>query len=239
MGSRARSGRNGTLGSTVAIATLLLVSALAALAVLGRPVLPELESGRVPAVAYDAYRSAAELAPAVASGCEVDWTVLAGIAQVESRHGRMEEVHQVTPNGDVIPPIRGAPLDGTNGTQEVPDTDGGELDGDATWDRAMGPLQFIPTTWQELARDGNADGAIDPDNLYDAALTAVAHLCVRSPGDYSDRAALRRALVEYNPSGRYAEEVLSWVERYRTEPLADVVESPGADPQRSPDPGSA
>ena len=229
MPSRSRSRGRGGIGSTLALATLLVIAAFAALAVLGRPELPALDQGRMPAVAYEAYRSAAELAPAVAVGCEVDWTILAGIAQVESRHGRIEPSHELAPNGDVLPPIRGAALDGTRGTQAVPDTDAGELDGDATWDRAMGPLQFIPTTWLELGRDGNADGAIDPDNLYDAALTAVAHLCVRSPGDYSDRGELRRALVAYNASGRYADEVLRWVERYGTEPIAEVVESAPAD----------
>jgi membrane-bound lytic murein transglycosylase B len=159
----------------------------------------------------------------------VDWTVLAGIAQVEAKHGRMDEDHSLAPNGDVLPDIRGAALDGTRGTRPVPDTDGGEFDDDPTWDRAMGPLQFIPTTWAELGRDGNGDGLADPDNLYDAALTAVAHLCLRTPGDFTDRGALRQALVGYNASGRYADEVLGWIERYRTEPLSEIVESPEPD----------
>ena len=165
----------------------------------------------------------------MAAGCSVDWTVLAGISQVEARHGQMDEDHHLAPNGDVLPEVRGAALDGTRGTEPVPDTDGGELDGDSTWDRAMGPLQFIPTTWAELGRDGNGDGVADPDNLYDAALTAAAHLCVRTPGDFSDRATLREALVGYNASGRYAEQVLGWIERYRTEPLSEVIESPDPD----------
>jgi len=190
---------------------------------------PQLAEGRIPPVAYEAYLAASAAAPTVAATCAVDWTVLAGIAQVESHHGRIDPDHDLAANGDVLPPIRGAALDGTRGTEPVPDTDGGELDGDVQWDRAMGPLQFIPTTWRELGRDGNGDGVADPDNLYDAGLTAVAHLCVRTPGDYGDRAQLRAALVGYNASGRYAEEVLGWVERYRTEPLADVLESPEPD----------
>lgn len=192
--------------------------------VLGRSDLPALGEGRIPATAYEAYLAASEAAAGVSPGCEVDWTVLAGIAQVESRHGRLDE-GTVAENGDVSPAIRGAPLDGSLGTLVVEDTDGGELDGDATWDRAMGPLQFIPTTWRELGRDGNGDGVASPDNLFDASLSAVAHLCSRSPGDFSQRSALRRALLAYNASGRYAEEVLGWVERYRTAPLAEVLES--------------
>ena len=229
MGSRRRTRRGSGIGST-----LLLVAALAGLGVLGlyavgRLSLPSLDDGRIPTVAYEAYAAASAASPAVAPGCSVDWTVLAGISQVEARHGQMDEDHHLAPNGDVLPDVRGAALDGTRGTEPVPDTDGGELDGDATWDRAMGPLQFIPTTWAELGRDGNGDGVADPDNLYDAALTAAAHLCVRDPGDYSDRAVLRAALVGYNASGRYAEQVLGWIERYRTEPLSEVIESPDPD----------
>jgi membrane-bound lytic murein transglycosylase B len=185
-------------------------------------------TGRIPAVAFDAYRAASSAAPTITSSCAVDWSIVAAIAQVESRHGRIDD-RALTASGDVVPPIRGRALDGSGGTQTIPDTDGGQLDGDVTWDRAMGPLQFIPTTWRELGRDGNADGVSDPDNLYDASLTAVAHLCIREPGDYSQRAELRRALIGYNASGRYADDVLDWVERYRTTPIEEIVEDP-ADP---------
>ena len=214
---------------------LVAAAVLAGLAVLGFSLLsrvnvPELTEGRMPAVAHDAYVAASAAAPSVAAGCAVDWTVLAGIAQVESHHGQIDPEHHLAPNGDVLPDIRGAALDGTGGTEGVPDTDGGELDGDASWDRAMGPLQFIPTTWREMGRDGNGDGVADPDNLYDAALTAAAHLCLRDPGDYADRAQLREALVGYNPSGRYADQVLSWVDEYRSQPLEDVIASSSAEP---------
>ena len=45
------------------------------------------------------------------------------------------------------------------------------------FDRAVGPMQFIPTTWQRFARDGDGNGAADPHNLYDAALSAAEYLC--------------------------------------------------------------
>ena len=178
----------------------------------------------MPLVAYDAYTSAAAAAPTVREACEVDWAILAGIAQVESGHGRIDDRHEVAPDGDVVPPIRGRALDGSHGTQTILDTDDGEFDGDPDWDRAMGPLQFIPTTWTELGRDGNRDGTADPDNLYDAALTAVAHLCLREPGDYDDRGQLRRALIAYNASGRYADEVLAWIDRYQQSPLEEILD---------------
>ena len=185
---------------------------------------------RIPEVAYDAYRSAADQSPTIAAGCQVDWQILAGIGRVESNHGRVDGPRGLDGLGNVSPVIRGPALDGEGGRQAIADTDGGELDGDGTWDRAMGPLQFIPTTWRELGRDGNGDGAVDPDNIYDAAITAAAHLCLREPGAYRDRAALRAALVAYNASGAYADDVLRWVDRYRTSDLEELIirpESPG------------
>lgn len=203
----------------------IVVAGAAALAAADPITLPPVADGRIPAVAYDAYRAASAVALTVADGCAVDWTVVAGIAQVESRHGTTAGA-RVAASGEVVPPIRGAPLNGEAGTRAVPDTDGGALDGDATWDRAVGPLQFIPMRWRELGRDGNGDGVADPDNVYDAALTAVAHLCILSPGNYSDGGDLRRALLTYNRSGRYADEVVRWIALYRSESLAELIESP-------------
>jgi membrane-bound lytic murein transglycosylase B len=224
--SPARSRTRRRIGTLLATAVLVGIGAVAAIALSSVEMVPLL-GGRIPPVAYDAYRTAAAAAPSVRESCAVDWAVLAGIAQVESRHGRIDDEHEVDADGDVVPPIRGRPLDGSRGTQTIVDTDGGDLDGDAEWDRAMGPLQFIPTTWSELGRDGNGDGSADPDNLYDAALTAVAHLCLREPGDYADRGQLRRALIAYNASGEYADDVLAWIDRYRGSPLEEILEQPG------------
>lgn len=216
--------------STLALAVVLGGAALSGLVLLGgRPTAPSLSEGRIPRVAYEAYLAAAAAAPSVAPGCAVEWAVIAGIAQVESDHGRTDGEYRITELGDVVPPMRGAALDGTGATVRVPDTDDGVLDGDTTWDRAIGPLQFIPERWRELGRDGNGDGIANPDNMFDAALTAVAHLCIRSPGDYAEARDLRDALLTYNASQAYAREVLGWIGLYRTEPLADVLESAPAD----------
>ena len=222
--------RPGAMGSTVG--TLLAAGVLAGLAIvvgnaIARAQLPVLDRTTIPHVAYQAYVSASAQAPTVANGCAVDWTIIAGLGRVESRHGLLDGGHDISIAGTVTPVIRGPQLDGTGGTRPIADTDGGAFDGDPIWDRAMGPLQFIPTTWRELARDGNGDGVAEPDNLYDAALTAVAHLCLRQPGDYSDRAQLRRALLGYNTSGRYADQVLAWIDRYRAAEVEQVVDLPG------------
>jgi membrane-bound lytic murein transglycosylase B len=212
----------GRAAGTLVAAGLLAGLAIVAAGAIARADLPQLDA-RIPRIAYDAYRSASAQASTISADCAVDWTVLAGLGRVESRHGLLEPGHRIAPSGDVTPLIRGPQLDGTSGTLSIADSDGGAIDGDALWDRAMGPLQFIPTTWAQLGRDGNGDGTADPDNLYDAALTAAAHLCVREPGDYSDRSQLRRALLAYNASGRYADQVLGWIERYRLLPLDEVV----------------
>jgi membrane-bound lytic murein transglycosylase B len=200
----------------LALVTLVVVAACSG-------PMPDLLGRRIPEVALAAYQRASAAAPAIAEGCAVEWEVVAAIGRVESNHGRIDGPRTIEANGDVRPPVRGLALDGSPGRQRIPDTDGGAQDGDAVWDRAMGPLQFLPTTWDELGRDGNDDGVADPDNLYDAALTAAAHLCLREPGDYTDRAALRRALVAYNASGAYADEVLDWVTRYRDTPIDELV----------------
>lgn len=220
--------RSTALGRVLLTGAILVTGGLGIGYALGRAELATIVSGRIPAVAFDAYRSAADRAPEITPSCLVGWEVIAGIGQVESKHGRIDAEREITPEGDVRPVIRGRPLDGTGGTRSIPDTDGGSLDGDDEWDRALGPLQFIPTTWRELGRDGNDDGVADPDNLYDAALTTVAHLCERQPGDYSDRGQLRRALIGYNASGRYADRVLEWIARYEASPLDEVVEAPPA-----------
>ena len=153
--ARRASARRRIGSSLLAVALLVGVGALAAYA-LGQSDLGPFLGGRVPLVAYEAYRSASEAAPTISESCEVDWPVVAGIAQVESRHGRIDPDHRLSADGDVEPPIRGRPLDGSSGTQTIVDTDDGELDGDPTWDRAMGPLQSSPPPGASSAATGTA-----------------------------------------------------------------------------------
>ncbi|MFD4182136.1 lytic transglycosylase domain-containing protein [Rhodococcus sp. NPDC058514] len=155
--------------------------------------------------ALEAYGYAAAVMNQSRPDCGIGWTTVAGIASVESRHGTYRG-SSVAPTGDVSPQIRGIPLDGGPGVAEIADTDGGEMDGDPVHDRAMGPLQFIPETWNRWGVDANGDGVADPDNIDDAALTAARYLCARG-GDLTSAEGWRRALMAYNLSGEYLTDV--------------------------------
>ncbi len=151
----------------------------------------------IPVAALDAYLRAERTVALLAPTCGLEWWVLAGIADGESGHGThggaRADVH-----GNVFPPIIGIPLDGTNGTQPVADTDHGLLDADPIWDHAVGPLQFTPGTWSQWASDGNGDGTSDPQNLYDASLAAARKLCADAgPAGMHTDAQIAAALKPY------------------------------------------
>jgi membrane-bound lytic murein transglycosylase B len=143
--------------------------------------------------------------------CRLPWSLLAGIGRVESGHGTFA-TSTLDPAGTASPPIIGIALDGGRGTQAIGDTDGGGLDGDARHDRAVGPMQFIPSTWARYAADGNHDGEADPQNVYDAALAAAHYLCVASSG--LDGAGRERAVMAYNHSPAYVAKVLAYADEY-------------------------
>jgi membrane-bound lytic murein transglycosylase B len=167
----------------------------------------------IPALALRAYREAAVWAAGYAPGCRLSWTVLAGIGRIESNHGLFGgAATRFSAAGAVSPRITGPPLDG-RGVAAIPDSDGGRWDGDTVWDRAVGPMQFIPTTWRSLGRDGNGDRVADPNNLFDAAVSAAGYLCLNG-GDLSDPARLRQAVYTYNHSWSYVEAVLGWARVY-------------------------
>ncbi len=171
----------------------------------------------MPLLTLDAYLRAERTAAEVLPGCNISWWALAGVGRVESNHGRFRGSFP-TVTGAVQPPIIGAPLDGTgNGgnTVPIPATDGGALHGDTEFDHAVGPMQFITTTWMALGADGNGDKARDPQNVYDAALAASKLLCKGAPrGGLVTDSALLSAYKRYNNSDEYAAEVLSWAHRY-------------------------
>ena len=132
--------------------------------------------------------------------CGIGWNTLAAIGFVESEHATIDGT-VLDRNGRAQPDIVGIPLDGTE-SDAIVDTDGGFLDGDAVWDRAVGPMQFIPDTWAEFARDGDGDGFRDPQQIDDAVLTAADYLC-EVGGDLTQPDRWIEAIAAYNSHTDY------------------------------------
>ncbi|MBW3613811.1 MAG: lytic transglycosylase domain-containing protein [Actinobacteria bacterium] len=168
----------------------------------------------IPRLFLDAYRSAAATLARRSPNCRLSWPAIAAIGKVESNHGRYRGA-LLALNGDVYPRILGIPLDGTRSAL-IHDTDLGHLDFDTVYDRAVGPMQFIPSTWSRINADGNGDAIHDPNNAYDAALGTAAYLCRAVPaGGLDTDEGLRPAFFSYNHSDAYVEMVLGWAHTYR------------------------
>ncbi|MGC9541164.1 lytic transglycosylase domain-containing protein [Streptomyces sp. UG1] len=159
----------------------------------------------LPASVFAAYRQAERRLAREAPGCRLRWQLLAAIGQVESGQARGG---RVTTDGTTVTPILGPRLDGM-AFALIRDTDGGAHDGDTAYDRAVGPMQFIPSTWARWGADGNGDGRTDPNNVFDAALAAGRYLCAGGR-DLSDPADLDRAILGYNHSAAYLRTVRAW-----------------------------
>lgn len=144
--------------------------------------------------------------------CGVRWEVLAGISHTESQHGSYRGA-SVSPTGMVTPEIIGIQLNGRNNTAVIRDTDGGSFDRDTDFDRAVGPFQFIPSSWGIYGLDGDGDGKLDPHNFYDAAFAAAEHLC-RDRSGLDTTSGLRSAVFGYNRSNSYVNAVLRRAELY-------------------------
>ncbi|MEU1849042.1 lytic transglycosylase domain-containing protein [Streptomyces sp. NPDC019990] len=174
------------------------------------PTAPAVAEAGIPATVLDAYKKAEAALREAKPGCNLPWQLLAAIGRVESGQARGG---RVTADGTTISPILGPQLDG-NGFALIKDTDNGAYDNNRAYDQAVGPMQFIPSTWAWAGRDGNDDGEKDPNNIYDAALAAGHYLC-RNNWDLSDQGDLDRAILSYNQSREYLNLVMRWLEYYR------------------------
>ncbi|RUR03199.1 lytic murein transglycosylase [Labedella endophytica] len=165
----------------------------------------------IPIRPLSAYAGAALRLAEEQPACRLEWTTLAAIGRVETVHATIFD-SALDRDGVATPPIVGIPLDG-DGVLAIPDTDGGALDDDTEWDRAVGPMQFIPTTWAIIGSDGNADGSADPQQIDDAVLTAARYLC-QYERDLADPSAWIAAVHAYNPNTEYRDDVAGFADRY-------------------------
>ncbi|MEV0409374.1 lytic transglycosylase domain-containing protein [Streptomyces sp. NPDC050448] len=184
----------------------------------------------IPATVLAAYRLAEKKVGESDPGCGLRWQLLAAIGKVESGQARGGRVDAA---GTTLRPILGPVLDG-NGFANIRDTDGGEYDGDAMYDRAVGPMQFIPSTWAAWGQDADGDGRRNPNNVYDAALAAGRYLCA-GPRDLRVPADLDRAVLSYNQSGEYLRTVRSWF-TYYLKGTREIPDGSGAQPPTPPTP---
>ena len=179
------------------------------------PATPEavggLAANGIPTVALNAYRVAAARLGGAKPQCGIDWSLLAGIGRVESNHGRFGGA-TLNADGTSTPEIRGPALDGGQFAY-IGDSDDGRFDHDTTYDRAVGAMQFIPTTWRSYAIDADGNGTTDPFDIDDAALGAANYLCVAG-GDLRTESGLRRAVLAYNHSDAYVDQVLALARAY-------------------------
>ena len=164
----------------------------------------------IPTLALAAYRNAEQKMAVEAPGCGVSWNLLAGIGRIESGHAGGGAVDA---RGTAVVPIYGPALDGTlPGNEVILQSSVGNR---VTYARAMGPMQFLPGTWARYASDGKGDGTADPQNLFDATLAAARYLCTGGL-NLRDPAQVMAAILRYNNSMPYAQNVLGWAAAYAT-----------------------
>jgi membrane-bound lytic murein transglycosylase B len=166
----------------------------------------------IPAPALAAYQRGAQIINAADKSCNIPWELIAAIGRVESDHGRYGG-NTLTEDGVSKPGIYGIALNGKNGTQAINDTDGGQLDKDPVYDRAVGPMQFIPSTWQVVKVDADGDDQRNPQDMDDAALATAVYLC-SGKDNLSARSGQEAAVLRYNHSQDYVNLVLRIMEAY-------------------------
>jgi peptidoglycan hydrolase CwlO-like protein len=84
---------------------------------------------------------------------------------------------------------------------------------------AMGPMQFLPSTWAQYGVDGNGDGEANIMDPEDAIPGAASYLVAGgAPEDWY------AALYTYNRAGWYVREVLGIAESYKRQASGDEVE---------------
>ena len=166
----------------------------------------------IPQTAVAAYGAATLRLARERRGCRLAWNTLAAIGHVESEHGTVGG-RTLRPDGRPSAPVLGPALDGRD-FASIPSTVASVgWHGDVRWDHAVGPMQFIPSTWARWRSDGDDDGRADPHDLFDAAYAAGRYLCA-SDADLTTGHAWTEAIRSYNRSDAYVALVLAAANAY-------------------------
>ena len=220
-GSSATSADGGTLpdGSTVPAEAIEAPASLSgpsslALGVQGDPAdaVGNASTNGIPEAALAAYQRAETIINAADTTCHLPWQLIAAIGRVESDHGRVHG-SRLDDDGLARPAIFGIPLDGSQGTATISDTDAGLLDNDTEFDRAVGPMQCIPSTWSVVGVAADGDSQRNPQDIDDAALATAVYLC-SGTDDLSSDDGRRSSVYRYNHSQEYVDLVLAFYDAY-------------------------
>lgn len=164
----------------------------------------------IPETALAAYARATLRAP---RSCGLGWTTLAALGYVESHHGTIGD-RVLGLDGVSSKPILGPALDGVGGFAAIPTSEAGTaLHGDPRWDRALGPMQFITSTWQRWGADGDGDGRRDPQDIDDAAWSAARYVCADGR-DLTSGAGWSAGVFSYNRSQVYLDDIYAAASEY-------------------------
>lgn len=150
------------------------------------------EATDIPLVALNAYQDAAAWSAANQPACQLPWQFLAGIGQIETDHGRFGG-SELAADGTDTPAVYGPPI------RNIRDASGRPV-------RAAGPMQFIPSTWQQW-------GSGNPQNINAAALAAAKYLCADGR-DLTTKRGRFAAAFSYNHVTWYAIDVEALYQAY-------------------------
>ncbi len=189
----------------------------------------------IPSAALAAYQRAETVINSADTTCNLSWQLVAAIGRVESDHGRYAG-NALNDEGVATPGIYGIALNGKNNTAVIRDTDAGLYDNDLVFDRAVGPMQFIPSTWSVVGVDADGDAQRNPQDIDDAALATAVYLCSGND-DLATLTGQRASVYRYNHSQSYVDLVLSIMENYMSGDYTSVPNSTTAAGYIVPDPG--
>src|SRR5690606_16082599 len=136
-------------------------------------------SRQVPLRAVQAYARTAVSQRDAWPECDPRWNTLAGVGPADSAQGKLggAGLDAGAASGQRR---RGTTINGRSGTRAIKATqESPAVHGDEEWDRAVGPFQFLTSSWEQYGGDADGYGRADPHDIDDAALGAANHLCDR------------------------------------------------------------